>query len=684
MTATPHSGHQDAFASLVGLLNPSFEAIALAEHPSENDRRKLARHIVQRRRPDIRRDFDDLGTTFPERDEATLHFTLDTDRSDLFRDVLDWGRTRLNAVGEDRRRFRVREWSLLGLLRAMASSPAAAVAGLKTRAESLEHDTALETKQARLDEVVFDRASETGLFEEVMGVDELADEGEEDILAAFINRFEALDPRKDPKYVELVNALVRLIEEGHNPIVFCRFVPTVDMLATLLADEPKLKRARAHIEGITGRFSPDERVRRIDGLHAVADRPRIRVATDCLSEGINLQEHFDAVVHYDLSWSPTNHEQREGRVDRFGQPKPTVKALSLVGRNNIIDAHVAQIIIEKQKTIRQALGISVPAPDARDAIAEAILNGEIRPRGSSTLQTQLFEYDSDMGDMHIEWTNAATRESNLRSRFAQSTIRVDEVQTQVASVRKALGSPKDVHRFLLEAFNAYGVVPEYDAEDDFLGLEAVTSLGSEALRNSVQLRDHERLAVVDDRSPVPLGWQRIVRTSSIVEQLADLVMGAALDPKGGGIGRRLSVTRTNEVGERTFLVLARGRFTLKAGGRETPMLVEDLLTLAFTGTGSEPTFLASDEVERLWTVVPSGNVPPGQAAQLLNGIIPDLRGQVFSEALSQRMKVLGEHIVAAHQSVRNLTSGSRIAFDIQPHEPVDLLSLNVLLPGGGR
>ena len=53
---------------------------------------------------------------------------------------------------------------------------------------------------------------------------------------------------------------------------------------------------------------------------SAAHERRVLVATDCLSEGINLQEHFDAVVHYDLSWNPTRHEQREGRVDRYGQP----------------------------------------------------------------------------------------------------------------------------------------------------------------------------------------------------------------------------------------------------------------------------------------------------------------------------------------------------------------------------
>ena len=44
------------------------------------------------------------------------------------------------------------------------------------------------------------------------------------------------------------------------------------------------------------------------------------MCTDCLSEGINLQHRFNAVMHYDLSWNPTRHEQREGRVDRYGQP----------------------------------------------------------------------------------------------------------------------------------------------------------------------------------------------------------------------------------------------------------------------------------------------------------------------------------------------------------------------------
>ena len=80
---------------------------------------------------------------------------------------------------------------------------------------------------------------------------------------------------------------------------------------------------------MTGRIGDDERRAKIEEISA--DRPRTLVATDCLSEGINLQNKFSAVVHYDLPWNPNRLEQREGRVDRYGGP-PKVRAVRFFGR----------------------------------------------------------------------------------------------------------------------------------------------------------------------------------------------------------------------------------------------------------------------------------------------------------------------------------------------------------------
>ena len=95
---------------------------------------------------------------------------------------------------------------------------------------------------------------------------------------------------------------------------------------------------------------------------------RVLVATDCLSEGINLQGHFDAIVHYDLPWNPNRLEQREGRVDRYGQRRGTVNTVLLYGSNNAIDLTVLDVLIRKSRDIRARWGFSVPVPDSDELV----------------------------------------------------------------------------------------------------------------------------------------------------------------------------------------------------------------------------------------------------------------------------------------------------------------------------
>ena len=97
-----------------------------------------------------------------------------------------------------------------------------------------------------------------------------------------------------------------------------------------------------------------------ESTHLSKSEKRVLVCTDCLSEGINLQHLFNAVVHYDLSWNPTRHEQREGRVDRYGQPSPKVRALTYYGIDNQIDGVVLNVLLRKHKAIRNSLGVSIP------------------------------------------------------------------------------------------------------------------------------------------------------------------------------------------------------------------------------------------------------------------------------------------------------------------------------------
>ena len=99
--------------------------------------------------------------------------------------------------------------------------------------------------------------------------------------------------------MKLVKGLLR---DGYSPILFCRFIPTVEYVK----DELRRQLRGVEVAGVTGTLPPAEREQRVAQL-AKAPK-RVLVCTDCLSEGINLQDGFDAVVHYDLSWNPTRRE----------------------------------------------------------------------------------------------------------------------------------------------------------------------------------------------------------------------------------------------------------------------------------------------------------------------------------------------------------------------------------------
>jgi hypothetical protein len=144
-----------------------------------------------------------------------------------------------------------------------------------------------------------------------------------------------------------------------------------------------LRKAFPHlrVEAVTGVLPSDERRTRVDDMGSAT--LRLLVAIDCLSEGINLQTLFDAVVHYDLSWNPTRHQQREGRVDRFGQSSLIVRSVLLYSPDSAIDGAVLDVILRKAAAIRKATGVTVPLPEERGAVTGALTNAVLLRKGKS-------------------------------------------------------------------------------------------------------------------------------------------------------------------------------------------------------------------------------------------------------------------------------------------------------------
>ncbi len=104
VTATPHSGKEEAFRSLLAMLNPAFADLPndLTGEHNEPLRRELARYFVQRRRADIRA-YMNTDTPFPERDVADETYKLSDEYQRLFDRVLNNARETVRGQGNDYR-----------------------------------------------------------------------------------------------------------------------------------------------------------------------------------------------------------------------------------------------------------------------------------------------------------------------------------------------------------------------------------------------------------------------------------------------------------------------------------------------------------------------------------------------------------------------------------------------------
>lgn len=681
VTATPHSGKEEAFRNLIALLDPRLHDADLG---TDHGRALLAEHMVQRRRGDIRAFLGD--TRFPrDRERQELPYTLSPPYRALFDDVLDYVRGRVQDRSGTRLQQRVRWWSALSLLRALASSPAAAAATLNTRAASTEASTvatADEMGRATVLDPVEDEAIDSADLAPGAVVDETSTGREARALRGFRQRALDLTAEDDAKLGSLTTLVRRLHKDRYQPIVFCRFIQT----AHYVAEHLRTALSRTAVEVVTGELAPEDRAERVRGLGLVETEKKVLVATDCLSEGVNLQADFQAVVHYDLAWNPTRHEQREGRVDRFGQPAEVVRTATIYGQDNGIDGIVLDVLLRKHEAISRDLGISVPVPSQSDRVLAALVEGVLL-RGRDTGQLALdFEADSERDDLHDEWESTAAAEKVSRTRYAQRSIRDDDVITELAAAREALGSPQDVAAFTRSALEEAGA--QVTTED--FGFTADSDALPVGLREALA-RPRGRVAFHRDL-PAPRGAAVLQRADTRIAAVARYVLDAALDPAlpaAARPARRCGVVRTPAVSTPTTVLLTRYRFHLTLPGRDGPQrqVAEEARALAFTGAPAQPQWLPPDEVDRLLEARAGANTPAEIAHNMADAVLTRL--DALTPRLEETAAELAGSLREAHVRVRRAARGRQAGvlgvagLTVTAQLPVDVLGVYVYLPSGG-
>ena len=661
LTATPHSGDREAFYRLIALLKPEFHALMDERKDDKELRAELGRHFVQRHRIDIENDWDGKSI-FPQRLTKEVDYSLTPDWSSYLKLIYEHCQELARRASEKGVHATFYGYTALALLRCASSSPAAAAKAFQNRLDRLASD----------DEPPADD-DDADTLPNLVGFENAADLRELKRLAT------ELEDVADPKLTELDKTLDELFKgkEPFHPVVFCSYIETAKYVAEHLKKRYSPK--EFDVRAVTGEIASDDRELLVNEL--AESEKRILVATDCLSEGINLQHGFDAVIHYDMVWNPTRHEQREGRVDRYGQPRPEVRCAMLYSHDNPVDGIVLNVIVRKAQEIRKELGVTVPVPADDARINAAILQAFLLKKKPNEQQMDflddLFAGSSELKALDDVWTDARESEKKNRTIFAQKGLKPADVAPELEKTTAVLGTESDVARFVSHALAALSApLGEQDGIYTFSPHLLEKPIRERLDEAGVTVAKPRKIAFSQSAADGHPGVEFIPRTHPLVSVLADCTLESALadEPSGKVLAVRASVFRTKDVTAKTVLAVLRLRHQLKRtkGGEERTMIGEETVSLISTVTSA---FALADKC--CASPKPSGDLSPTAAEKQIKDALAKLAAS--ESDLASIAKGRADALLADHRRVRD-ASGDKGTYSVSPVLPPDIMGIYVFLP----
>lgn len=606
LTATPHSGNIEEFQSVIGLLKLEFEHYTLED---AKQREELSHYFIQRRRADVKPYVGD-DVIFPTRVPFDSQYKLSAQYHALLMDIIDYVREGVKvarALGKVKQRYIY--WDLLALIRGVMSSPEAGISMLQNKIAKRTNDSD-DIPEDSEKTYKFNDALKDGLLgDDVIPESyEESSNSEKNKFRSFISTLrEIKEKNQDNKVAELAKSVEFALNSSYNPIVFCQYIQTAeyckDYIAKQLAGNKKYKDVT--IEVITSRLTDEDRKMKIDEL---SKTPRhVLVCTDCLSEGVNLQTGFNCIIHYDLPWNPNRMEQRNGRIDRFGQTEKEVAIFTLFDEEtNPVDKIIMKVLYRKQNQIRKSLGIYIPIADNDSSLMESIMEEIIVLDTKKQLihQPTLFDMDAfkettEEHDKRIQ--RAVEIEKKSHTYFAHNTKAMDPTRLieSLNEAKKVIGDIYDTRDFVIGELRHAGVNVKTDNAPlcySFQFIELEDNLKPYFQRAS----DKKGTVRISFASPTPKNYMYIGRNHTFVEDLSRGVVNDTIN--GGELGAcRAMVIQTDKVQTVTTVLLMRVRSVISETKHSDHQLVgEEMIFLGYKGKVENHDYLPEDECRNLF------------------------------------------------------------------------------------
>lgn len=363
-SATPHNGRPESFANLMNMLEPT--AIADSTDYTAED---ISGLFVRRFKKDIE---DQVKGQFSERKVYIKEIDASPEEEAFFERLAKAKFHTLDRGWSNDALYRI------GLLKGFLSSPDACMQTIDGRIIRV---------QKRLDKLEGRSGSENDV------------DGEEDVVSALVknadkkalfiqdftddlttlNELKTLTANVNGKSFKKYNLLVKLLRDinaigksgSPRVIIFSERIATLQYLFDHLKSDLKLD-DDAIVQFHAG--LPDVDQQEIVESFGKEDSPmRILLASDVASEGVNLHYACHLMIHFDIPWSLITLEQRNGRIDRFGQTEPPlIHYLLTVSKDPLIegDMRVLNKLIEKEQEAKKNIGDAATILGLYDALRE--------------------------------------------------------------------------------------------------------------------------------------------------------------------------------------------------------------------------------------------------------------------------------------------------------------------------
>ncbi len=365
LSATPHDGKAESFASLLNMLDPT--AIA---NPKDYDRANFEgkKLVIRRFKKDIA---DQVSDEFKTRQIFTIKSDATTAEEAVFEYI-----SNISFQSIDNKKRKASELFKTTLTKSLLSSPIACIESIKNRIKKVE----------KLEK---DYSSDI------------------DTLKALLEKLEDVDESSFSKYNKLVNLIQKQIKwekrADDRIVIFTERIKTLEFLKEHLQKDLNLKDDA--IVTMTGSTMSDIEINKVvEDFGQENSEVRLLIATDVASEGINLHYLSHRLIHFDIPWSLMTFQQRNGRVDRYGQEQnPEIYYMQTLSQDTEFkgDNRILEILITKDEQAAQNIGdpsafLNVyDEKEEENIVAEAMSSGKNADEFSQELDDNAEEAEFD-------------------------------------------------------------------------------------------------------------------------------------------------------------------------------------------------------------------------------------------------------------------------------------------------